>query len=55
MARPRVTEGKMPELRLNLVTREWVIVEKATGVNPVDFIEICSYIQKQRYQFRNLL
>lgn len=39
MARPRATEGKMPELRLNLVTREWVIVEKATGVNPVDFIE----------------
>lgn len=29
----------MPELRLNLITREWVIVEKNTSINPADFIE----------------
>ncbi len=29
----------MPELRLNLVTREWVIVEKNADIHPADFIE----------------
>ncbi|MBI3591999.1 MAG: galactose-1-phosphate uridylyltransferase [Nitrospirae bacterium] len=29
----------MPELRLNLLTREWVIVEKNTAVRPTDFLE----------------
>ena len=29
----------MPELRLNLITREWVMVEKSTAVDPADFLE----------------
>ncbi|HEX8949208.1 MAG TPA: galactose-1-phosphate uridylyltransferase [Dissulfurispiraceae bacterium] len=29
----------MPELRLNLVTREWVIIERHSTVTPEDFIE----------------
>lgn len=29
----------MPELRLNLITREWVIVEKNAAVKPEDFLD----------------
>lgn len=29
----------MPELRLNLISREWVIIAKEKGKNPEDFIE----------------